>query len=81
MRKFKSGFTVNSEPIVIKRTHEALGISTGRRVFTDSPFERDLLKLIFFWNRRDDGMSEEEIQERWNMSPWSDKDAVQTDAQ
>lgn len=80
MRKFKSGFTTDSEPIVIKRSSDACGISTGRRVInTDSPFERDLLKLIFFWNLRDDGLTEEEIQERWNMTPWSDKDAVQKD--
>ena len=75
MRNFKSGFTTNSEPIVIRRMHDACGISTGPRIInTDNPFERDLFKLIFFWNLRDDGLTEEEIQERWNMTPWSENE-------
>lgn len=82
MRNLKSGFTTNSEPIVIRRMHDACGISTGTRIInTDNPFERDLFKLIFFWNLRDDGLTEEEIQERWKMTPWGSNDEIQKNSQ
>lgn len=79
--KLKSGFTENSEPIIIRRVSNACGITTGLRIMdvNKSPFEKDLTKLIFFWNLRDKGLTEEEIQQRWDMTPWSDKNAVQED--
>lgn len=77
--KLKSGFTENSEPIIIRRVSDACGITTGRRFMNvnSSLFEKDLVKLIFFWNLRDKGLTEEEIQQRWDMTPWSDKNAIQ----
>lgn len=73
MINLKSGFTENSEPIIIRRISDACGITTGpRKINAAIPFERDLVKLIFFWNLRDAGLTEEEIQERWKMHPWSD---------
>lgn len=79
MRNLKSGFTANSEPIVIRRMHDACGISIAppRKINTAIPFERDLFKLLFFWNLRDDGLTEEEIQERWKMTPWGSNDEIQ----
>lgn len=79
MRNLKSGFTANSEPITIRRIDNACGISLNRRVDTDIPFIRDLFKLIFFWNYRDDGYPEEEIQRMWEKSPWSNKDETRND--
>lgn len=81
MRKLKSGFTETSEPIIIRRVSDACGIGTGRRFMNvnSSPFEKDLVKLIFFWNLRDNGLTEEEIQQRWDMTPWGDKNVVQAD--
>ena len=81
MINLKSGFTANSEPIIIRRISDACGISIGpRKINTAIPFERELAKLIFFWNLRDDGLTEEEIQERWKMHPWSN-DEIQAKSQ
>lgn len=75
MKHLTSGFTANSEPIIIRRISDACGISIGpRKINLSIPFERDLTKLIFFWNYRDVGYSEEEIQEIWNKSTFSDYD-------
>ena len=75
--KFKSGFYANSEPITIRRMHDSCGIGITRRVDTDIPFIRDLFKLIFFWNYRDNGYTEEEIQDIWKKTPWGSKDEIQ----
>lgn len=42
--KLKSGFTENSEPIIIRRVSNACGISTGLRIMNvnSSPFEKRL---------------------------------------
>ena len=79
MRNLKSGFTANSEPIIIRRISDACGISIAppRKINTAIPFERDLFKLVFFWNYRDDGYTEEEIQEIWKKTPWGSKDDIQ----
>ena len=84
MRKYKSGFTTDSEPIVLRRPHEMLGITAstldGRmRKFhsNSSRFELELLKLLFFWNQRDYDMPEEKIQEMWDDSPWGDLEKSQ----
>lgn len=75
--KLKSGFYANSEPITIRRMDNACGISITRRVDTDIPFIRDLFKLVFFWNYRDNGYPEEEIQAIWEKTPWGSKDEIQ----
>ena len=77
--KLKSGFYAKSEPITIRRMDNACGISIAppRKLNTDIPFERDLFKLVFLWNYRDNGYPEEEIQEIWKKTPWGSKDEIQ----
>lgn len=46
-------------------------ITTNRRFDETNEFDRALTKFIFEWNLKVDGLSDEEIAEKWKQTPWS----------
>jgi hypothetical protein len=45
-------------------------IETNRRFDETNEFDLALTKFIFEWNLKVDGLSDEEIAEKWKQSPW-----------
>lgn len=46
-------------------------ITTNRRFDETNEFDLALAKFIFEWNLKVDGLSDEEIAEKWKQTPWS----------
>ncbi len=58
------------------KTVEILGsfdghITANRRLDETKEFDLALMKFIFGWNLKVDGLSDEEIAEKWKQTPWS----------
>lgn len=50
-------------------------ITTNRRVDATNEFDLAITKFVFEWNMRADGLSDEEIDERWKQTPWCNVEA------